>query len=69
MKLIFPKTDKRSNGKPINDKRKWLKQGAICEFVDVPRRVFCYTSTVHFKKAPKKTYDLVSPEFLKRGGK
>jgi len=33
MKLMFPKDDPRSDGKPIDPKRPWMYHGAVCQFV------------------------------------
>lgn len=67
MKLIFPKNDKRADGKPFNPKRPWLFQGARCNVVPSPK--FYQIFKVQFNGAPKGNYDLVSPEFLKSDGK
>ena len=70
MKLIFPEGDHRSNGKPFNKKRRWLKQGAVCHSVpaETLKKIAFYRSyctVVQFKGAPKGNFDIVSPEFLK----
>lgn len=73
MKLVFPENDERSNGKPFNDDRPYLRQGAICKSAIRPMTKNISGETVPLRtsnvKAVKfvgaKDYDLVSPVFLK----
>ena len=59
VKLIFPENDIRSNGKPFNPKRPWLKQGAQGKIIKTSHNV------AYVKFVGSKDTDIVSPDFLK----